>query len=138
MQKLNKLNISKNKLGYEGAKHLAEALKQMKSLTHLDLSNNDIGDTGVLEILKSVKDYSALEYFDLSGNRIGKTSHGIECGEILNEYLHTNRVLEHLKMNWNNLRGIIGEKIIEGLVHCYSIKTVEFNNNLLGIAYEGK
>jgi len=25
-------------------------------------------------------------------------------------------------MNWNNIRGSMGEKIIEGLIYCYSIK----------------
>ena len=43
-EKLSHLNLAKNKLGLEGAKHFAEALKQMKSLSYLNLSENDIGD----------------------------------------------------------------------------------------------
>ncbi|MFS8160435.1 MAG: hypothetical protein ACMG6E_09570 [Candidatus Roizmanbacteria bacterium] len=42
--KLARLNISKNKLGLEGARHLAEAIKQMKVLTHLDMGFNEVGD----------------------------------------------------------------------------------------------
>ncbi len=42
--KLSCLNLSKNKLGFEGAKHLADAIKQMKVLTHLDISFNEVGD----------------------------------------------------------------------------------------------
>lgn len=41
-------------------------------------------------------------------------------------------------MNWNNIRGPVGEKIIEGLITCSSIKTVSMNNNLLGIVYDEK
>lgn len=41
-------------------------------------------------------------------------------------------------MNWNHLRGSVGEKIIEGLKNCYSIREVHLNNNLLGVAYDNK
>jgi Ran GTPase-activating protein (RanGAP) involved in mRNA processing and transport len=79
-----------------------------------------------------------LEYLDLSGNNIGKSTHTIECAESINAYLASNHHLEHLKLNWNNIRGVAGEKIIEGLTHSVSIKTVNMSNNLLGITYEGR
>ncbi len=41
-------------------------------------------------------------------------------------------------MNWNNIRGQIGEKIIEGLVLSKRITQVHLNNNLLGVAYDDK
>ena len=59
--KLSVLNLAKNKLGFEGAKNLAEAMKNMKLLTSLDLSENDIGDLGVVEIVKTAKAYGSLE-----------------------------------------------------------------------------
>ena len=110
----------------------------MKSLFSLDLSHNEIGDIGINEILNSCKEYGMLEYLDISGNNIGKTSFSNECAETLNGFLANNRNLEILKINWNNLRGAVGEKIIEGLLHCYSIREVHLNNNLLGVGHEEK
>lgn len=110
----------------------------MKSLVHLDLSENEIGDYGINEILNSCKDYGMIEYLDLSGNCIGKTTLAIEVGETLNHFLSNNRTLEVFKVNWNNLRGATAEKIIDGLVYCYSIKEIHMNNNLLGQSTEDR
>jgi hypothetical protein len=41
-------------------------------------------------------------------------------------------------MNWNSIRGHVGEKIIDGLLTCISIKSVSLNNNLLGVVYDEK
>jgi Ran GTPase-activating protein (RanGAP) involved in mRNA processing and transport len=79
-----------------------------------------------------------VEYLDISGNNIGKTNHINECAQALSAYLASNLHLEHFKISWNNLRGAAGEKVIEGLTQSSGIKTVCMNNNLLGIAYEGK
>ena len=136
--RLIELNLSKNKMGIKGACYLAEALKSMKLLTQLDLAENEIGDFGITEIAKVLNNYGVLEYLDISGNNIGKTNQILECAEALGTYLATNPHLEHFKISWNNLRGVAGEKIIEGLIHSSGIKTVCMNNNLLGIAYDGK
>jgi hypothetical protein len=37
---------------------------------------------------------------------------------------------------WNNMRGMPGEKVIEGLAHCYNLKKISLGNNLLGVAYD--
>lgn len=88
----------------------------MKSLVQLDLSDNEIGDVGVNEIITACRDYGMIEYLDLSGNNIGKTSFSNEVADNLNSLINTNNTLEILKINWNNLRGQVGEKIIEGLI----------------------
>lgn len=137
-EKLQVLKLSKNKMGIEGARHLAGALKFMKELTSLDLAENEIGDLGIKEIVNSCKDYSSLESLDLSGNNIGKSSFINENADALCDFLSNNRRLEVLKMNWNNIRGHMGEKIIEGLIFCRSVKQVHLNNNLLGVAYDDK
>ena len=110
----------------------------MKELSHLDLSENDIGDVGIKEIINSCREYGTLEYLDISGNNIGKSSYCTETADAINDFLVNNRTLETIKMNWNNIRGNMGEKIIEGLLLCYSIKEVHMNNNLLGVAYDDK
>ena len=62
----------------------------------------------------------------------------IEFAEVLHDYLYSNRTLDTLKLNWNSLRGAVGEKVIDGLANSYKLKSVYLNNNLLGVAYEGK
>lgn len=93
---------------------------------------------GINEILVSLKDDGNLEYLDISGNNIGKTSYSSECSESMCQFLSSNRGLEILKLNWNNLRGAMGEKIIEGLTHCPCLREIHLNNNLLGITYDNK
>jgi len=102
------LNLSKNKLGAEGAKHLADALKNLKVLSHLDISFNEIGDNGIIELARSIKDYGMIEYLDISGNKVGKsgTSSTLsDCGDALYNLFNENRQIEIFKADWNNLRG---------------------------------
>lgn len=46
-EKIQRLCISKNRIGPQGAKALAECFKNMKSLQVLDLSHDEIGDQGI-------------------------------------------------------------------------------------------
>lgn len=96
----------------------------MKILSHLDLAENEIGDIGINDVIKSAKEFGILEYLDISGNNIGKSAYSSECAENMNIFLTRNRNLEHFKINWNNLRGVVGEKVIDGLVTCFNIKTI--------------
>lgn len=41
-------------------------------------------------------------------------------------------------MNWNSLRGAPGEKIVEAIRDCPSLRELYINNNLLGVSYEEK
>ena len=110
----------------------------MKILSKLSLSDDDIGDLGISEILNSARSYCSLEVLDLSGNNLGKSSASAEMAENMNLYLSNNRSLEVLKLNWNSLRGVAAEKILEGLSECYGIREVYINNNLIGVSYDDK
>lgn len=110
----------------------------MKDLTYLDIADNEVGDLGIKEIIYSLKNYSNIENLDISGNFIGKSAYNNEASEALFDFLSHNETLEILKINWNNIRGHMGEKIIDGLIHSANIKEVHINNNLLGMAYEDK
>ena len=54
------------------------------------------------------------------------------------QFLTENRILEEFVINWNNIRGQVGAKIIEGLTQALKIKKISMNNNLLGFAYDNK
>lgn len=137
-QQIQSLTIAKNKMGLEGAKYLATSLAEMKILSKLCLNDNDIGDHGVADILSSARNYCSLEVLDISGNNLGKSSASGELAESLYLFLSNNRSLEVLRMNWNSLRGNVGDRIMEGLVECTGIREVYMNNNLLGVTYEEK
>jgi Ran GTPase-activating protein (RanGAP) involved in mRNA processing and transport len=132
------LTISKNKMGFDGAKFLANSLPEMKILQKIVLSDDEIGDLGINEIISACRNYCSIEYLDISGNNIGKTPAANELAENLSQYLNNNRNIEVLKMNWNSLRGHIAEKIVDGLVYCYGLRELGVNNNLLGVSYDEK
>jgi len=125
-------------MGHDGAMFLAKSLSEMKILCKLNLSDDEIGDSGISEIVKQAKNYCSLEFLDISGNNIGKSPASAELAETLNLFLSSTRNLEVLKMNWNSMRANVADKVIEGLVYCYGIREVHFNNNLLGVSYDDK
>jgi hypothetical protein len=110
----------------------------MKSLTTLVLSDAEVGDKGINEVINACRSFCTIEYLDISGNNLGKTPAVNELAESLNIYLTNNRNMEILKMNWNSLRGAPGEKIVEGIRDCPSLRELYINNNLLGVSYEEK
>lgn len=77
------MTISKNKMGFEGAKFLAQSLPEMKILQKIVLSDDEIGDLGINEIINACKNYCSIEYLDISGNNIGKTPAANELAENL-------------------------------------------------------
>ena len=129
------LNLSKNKLSWKGAETFSVHLKSMKALTNLDLSDNDVGDLGMISLAQGLK-VSNVEVLDLSGNGIGKTSKQFEMAVMLGDYFKDNKSLERLSMNWSNLRGGFGLKILSGLKMVTRLKGLALANNLLGMSYE--
>jgi Ran GTPase-activating protein (RanGAP) involved in mRNA processing and transport len=132
------LTVSKNKLGFDGAKYLAGTLQEMKILSKLSLPDDEIGDLGINEIINACRNYCSLDQLDISGNNIGKSPGAMELAENLNLYLTNNRTLEILKLNWNSLRAVPAERIVEGLIYCYGLRELHFNNNLIGVSYDDK
>ena len=62
------LNLSKNDIGLEGGKHLANSLVKMNKLQTLVLSECNITDRGLIEILTALDELGTVENLDLSGN----------------------------------------------------------------------
>ena len=54
-QMIQTLTISKNKMGLDGAKFLAQSLPEMKILSKLIISDNEVGDHGVNDIIVACK-----------------------------------------------------------------------------------
>ncbi len=72
-QSLTDLVLGHNKIGDKGAKEIADALKKNKSLTRLVLDHNQIGDEGAKEIADALKKNQSLTSLDLDFNQISST-----------------------------------------------------------------
>ncbi|CAF3993437.1 unnamed protein product [Rotaria magnacalcarata] len=68
---LSTLDLSQNKIGDEGAQHIANALNTKKILTTLNLSVNNIGDEGARHIANALSNNKTLTTLDLHKNQIG-------------------------------------------------------------------
>ncbi|KAF7123262.1 hypothetical protein RHSIM_Rhsim12G0124700 [Rhododendron simsii] len=67
---LKHLDIGNNAITSKGAFHVAEYVRESKSLVFLNLSMNDIGDEGAEKIAEALKQHQSLANLDLGGNNI--------------------------------------------------------------------
>jgi hypothetical protein len=91
------LNLAKNVIRAEGAKHIFAAIKGHKTLTILDISGNEIGaysrdnngrspwigsPEGPIAIADAIKDMEALTALNIAGNNLGEMAlpEGWSCG----------------------------------------------------------
>jgi hypothetical protein len=86
MGAISSLNLAKNTIRAEGAKHLSAAIKGHKTLTVLDISSNEIGayskdndgngpwiasPEGPVAVADAIRDMGAMTSLNLAGNGIG-------------------------------------------------------------------
>uniref|UniRef100_A0A2C9LLA4 Uncharacterized protein n=1 Tax=Biomphalaria glabrata TaxID=6526 RepID=A0A2C9LLA4_BIOGL len=105
------LNLSDNRLGYNGAAAVCQLLMVNKTIEKLNLSGNNIGDQAG-ELFHSVltKSNSTLRSLNLSHNRL-------EDGAALwlKNALIENETLEHLDISWNHFQNKGCVLIAQGL-----------------------
>ena len=94
------LRTWRTKIGDEGSRALAEALKTNGALTTLDLMGNSIGDEGARALAEALKTNGALTTLNLQGNSIGT-----EGARALAEALKTNGALTELDLRQNSIPG---------------------------------
>jgi hypothetical protein len=125
--KLVKLDLSVNNIGDDGAKQIADALKDNRSLKHLCLLDNKIGDDGAKAIADALKDNHSLKTLDLNGNEIDD-----DGAKSIADALKVNHSLETLDLNGNKI-GVEGAKqIADALKDNHSLKTLLLYGNKIG------
>eukprot|EP00808_Paulinella_micropora_P014279 g54964.t1 len=72
--KLEKLDISRNQIGAEGAQHIAKALEVNKTLQTLNINWNSIGAQGAEHIAEALKDHPSVTSVDLRVNSLSVES----------------------------------------------------------------
>jgi hypothetical protein len=118
---LTELNLAENKLGTCGAKLIAAALKENKSIKILNLRENDIQLPGIRAICAALFENSTLESLDLSSNNylVSQTNERRSCDSIwsshdegllaISQLLIRNNTLTSLSLSQQN----VTEKMIE-------------------------
>ncbi len=96
--KLEKLSLSYNTIGKDGATAIAESLKFNSTLQALNLRSNEIGDDGILAIAETLHINSSLQTLNL-----GSTSFGDDGARALGKALETNSTLQTLDLTWNGI-----------------------------------
>ena len=126
---LRTLDLSKNKIGLEGAKAIAEAL--MKSGTAvvitLYLGLNNIGDEGAIAIAEALKVNAVLTTLNLGYNSIG-----VEGAKAIAEALKVNAVLTELRLGVNTIGDKGAKAIAEVLKVNAVVTTLSLWNNSIG------
>jgi len=115
---LQTLNISKNNLEAEGAKHVAEAIKHCELLTQLDISANKLtrgARKGGMWGLQRYEDDDQAYESDMSG--IVKLAGALQDSN-----------LQSLDISENELRAEGAKHIAEATKHCESLATIIFGD----------
>ena len=79
---LESLHLANNKASDYGAKAIAQAIAENKSLIHLDMTYNQINDLGLTWFAQSLSCNSTLMSFKIFGNNFGQ-----ECLKLFNNLL---------------------------------------------------
>eukprot|EP00977_Amphora_coffeiformis_P023990 scaffold14939_cov215-Amphora_coffeaeformis.AAC.9 len=79
---IEKIMLSRNPIGHEGAQIVANLLKASSTITHVCLALTELGQTGCRVIAKSLPECSHVKHINLDGNRV------VECGDEFLEALN--------------------------------------------------
>ena len=121
------LILSQNKIGDDGARAIAHALRGCEVLSVLDLSGNGIQDAGaeaLSEALRSCK----LQRLSLSSNCMGPSGALAVAGVLKHVY----KSLDTLDLSWNGLGDVGAVCLAGGLKHCSCLKQLHLNFNFVG------
>ena len=121
------LILSHNRIGDDGARAIAHALRGCEVLSVLDLSGNGIQDAGteaLSEALRSCK----LQRLSLASNCMGPSG-ALAVAGILK---HVYKSLDTLDLSCNRLGDVGAVCLAGGLKHCSCLKQLHLNRNLVG------
>jgi hypothetical protein len=116
---VEKLDLSRNKLGDAEAGILARVLLANQNLKSLVLHYNNIGDAGALELAVALRQNNTLDLLDLFFNNIG--SHGTSA---LADALVANDAMKDLQLGYNAIGDDGATSIAEMLTRNKSIEKV--------------
>ena len=121
------LILSHNKIGDDGARAIAHALRGCEVLSVLDLSGNGIQDAGT-EALSEALRCCKLQRLSLASNCIGPSGALAVAGVLKQVY----KSLDTLDLSCNRLGDVGAVCLAGGLKHCSILKHLHLNCNFVG------
>ena len=121
------LILSHNKIGDDGARAIAHALRGCEVLSVLDLSGNGIQDAGT-EALSDALRSCKLQRLSLASNCIGPSGALAVAGVLKHVY----KSLGTLDLSCNRLGDVGAVCLAGGLKHCSCLKHLHLNCNFVG------
>jgi Ran GTPase-activating protein (RanGAP) involved in mRNA processing and transport len=126
------INLSFNNIGDEGVKALADALQVNKTLIELNLQRNQIGDEGAVALAQVLKEKSTVTSINLMDNDIGD-----QGAEALAQVLEVNSTVTSIYLSFNNNIGDQGaEALALALEKNTTVTHLTLNLNGNGIGKE--
>ena len=124
---LTSIDFSRNDIGAEGAKAIAEALTINTSLTNIDFSSNNIGPEGAKAIAEALKSNTSLTSIDFSSNNIGP-----EGAKALSDALKINTSLTSIDFGSNRIGDEGAKALADALKINTSLTSIDFGSNRIG------
>jgi len=122
---LKVLWLSDNNINLQGARHLANALKQNNTpLKDLDLAGNNIGDGGAEYIAEMLAVNKTLQKIYLGKNNIGDKG-----AESIATSLLVNTGIREIYLDWNNITDMGVQKLADALESNHNIGTLDSSHN---------
>ena len=123
---LIKLDVSKNRIGMDGAKAIVKLLNAKGSkLQFLNVSDNNLGNLGAKPLLYAIANNSTLTTVDLSRNNI---SNGNMVAYMLKKNTHATK----FDISWNLLRGKDAVQVASSFVDNYVVEQICLQFNAFG------
>eukprot|EP00062_Callorhinchus_milii_P019105 gi/632973322/ref/XP_007903097.1/ PREDICTED: MHC class II transactivator [Callorhinchus milii] len=114
-----KIKLSENQIGDEGAERLAEVLSELTSLEKLTLSRNQITDRGAQTLARSLPKLKSLRTLSLYDNIIGDKG-----AEKLAEILPAMTSLKVLDVQFNNITDVGAQSLTHSLKNCPHMESI--------------
>ncbi|XP_065885091.1 protein NLRC3-like isoform X2 [Dysidea avara] len=125
---LEKLYISVNKLGDDGAVILSKGITKSYTLRELHIAKNNITATGATAIAKSLLPNISLKVLDMSENDVGDDG-AIEISHAISN----NKTLKNLQIYDCKITATGAVAIANSLLHNNSMEVLRLNNNAIGL-----
>ena len=122
------LVLSHNRIGDDGARAIAHALRGCEVLSVLDLSGNGIQDAGTEALSEALRSCCKLQRLSLASNCMGPSGALAVAGVLKHVY----KSLDTLDLSCNRLGDVGAVCLAGGLKHCSCLKHLHLHCNFVG------
>ena len=126
------ISITEFRISYDGAKALADCLRNCHSLQTLNLAHNEICADGAKALADCLRNSHNLQTLNLALNEIGA-----DGAKALADCLRNSHNLQTLNLAWNKISDDGAKALADCLWNCHSLQTLNLESNKIS-AYGAK